>query len=782
MKRKKEYKTHPSAAKNPPKAEQLVNLDNWKTYGALAVILLISIIAYLPVFHNSLLAWDDNAYIRDNVLIHSFNLKEIFSHYVSGNWHPITVLTFALEYQFFGLNATGYHSVNLLLHLLNVLLVFYTVFLLSDKIIVALVASLLFGIHPLHVESVAWAAELKDLLYTFFFLASYIFYLKYLNDLQKKIQPINQSTHQHLSTSAHHPIFKSSNHQITTSSHLHFFTFSPFYILALLLFIFSLLSKAMAVSLPLVLILTDYFKGRKINRKTLLEKVPFFLLALILGVVAVIAQKSSGATNPTTLLSLPQRLVFASYGFVTYLVKLLFPINLSALYPYPQNEFDIPVQYYAYVLCFLGLAACVCYSRRFTKKIIFGMGFFTATVILVLQLLPVGLAIMADRYSYIPSIGIFYLAGEGFMYLWRSKKLKLPAIIVLSLFAVLFSVETYARCGVWKNDITLWTDVIDQYKTLEYVYYNRGIAFTNEKRNEEAVSDFTRAIELKPDYSGAYNNRGFIFMNQNRNEEAIYDFNKSIELKSDNAVAYFNRGILFVNERRMDEAVKNFYKAVELKPDYAEVYNSLGSFFVKQRKNDDAINNFNKAIELNSGYAEAYYNRGIVFVNEKRNAEAIKDFNKAIEVNPDYANAYNNRGILLVNEKRINEAIKDFNKAIELKPDYAEAYNNRGFVFVNVKRNDEAINDFNKAIELNPDYISAYNNKANLLFDVKRFEEAVSIYTKVIALKADYAMAYYKRGLAEYYSGKKDAACRDLKQAVSLGDQPAEDALAQICR
>ncbi len=790
MKRRKEYKHHSSETKNPPVAEKAFGPDRWKIFGALAVIVLISIIVYLPVFHNGFLAWDDDAYIKNNPLIYSINLKEIFSHNVMGNWHPVTMLALALEYHLFGLNASGYHAVNLLLHLLNVILVFYTVFLLSNKAAVALVASLLFGIHPLHVESVAWAAELKDLLYTFFFLAAYICYLKYLKELRIK------------------------NEELRIGN-------NKYYLLSLLLFAVSLLSKAMAASLPLVLILTDYFKGRKIDsrdaiNRVFIEKVPFFLLAIALGVVAVLAQKTDESAQLTTIFTFPQRLVFASFGFITYLYKLLLPLNLSAFYPYPVNNgVDIPIQYYAYLLSFLGLAAYLIYSRRFTKKIIFGIGFFTLTILFVLQLLPVGNAIMADRYSYIPSIGIFYLAGEGFIWLW-SKNIKLPALILLSVSSILFSVKTYARCGVWKNDMTLWNDVIGQDKTVAEAYYNRGILFMNEKRNEEAIKDFNKVVELKPGYANsyngrgviftnekrndeaikefnkaielnrgyadAYNNRGFLFMNENRNEEAVKDYNKAIELKPGYADAFYNRGSVFVGQRRIEEAIKDFNKAVELKPNYAEAYNIRGSVFVGQRRNEEAIIDFNKAIELKPDYAGAYYNRGIVFVNVKRNEEAFRDFTRAIELKPDYAIAYNNRGVIFVNEKRNEDAIRDFTRAIELNPGYVDAYNNRGFVFGSQKRNSEAIKDFDKAIELKPDFAGSYNNKANLLFEEKRFGEAVSNYTKVIDLNSGYAQAYFKRGLAEFYSGKKAAACTDLEQAVSLGYKPAEEALSQLCK
>jgi len=308
MKGQKNHRHYSSGIRNLPRTEVVTGDDRWKCFISLAIIIVISFIAYLPVLQNSLLSWDDHGYIRDNPLIYSGNLKDIFSGNVMGNYHPITILTLALEYQIFGLNPTGYHAFNLLLHLFNVVLVYYAILLLSDKTAVALIASLLFGIHPLHVESVAWAAELKALLYTFFFLASYIFYLKYLKDMQKK-----------------------------------------FYALALLLFLTSLLSKAMAASLPLVFILTDYFKGRKINVKLLVEKAPFFLLAIILGVVAIHAQQTSGATALTSF-TFPQRLLFASYAFTSYLFKLLLPLNLSSFYPYPLKSEGIPIDYYAYFI------------------------------------------------------------------------------------------------------------------------------------------------------------------------------------------------------------------------------------------------------------------------------------------------------------------------------------------------------------------------------------------------------------------------------------------------
>lgn len=568
MKLKKEIRKQKVAKPHPGIPSQKGNPNNWYFYAALGGIILVSFLVYLPVLHNEFV-WDDDYYIKNNPLIYALNLKEIFSQNLMGNYHPLTVLTLALEYQLFGLNETGYHLVNIFLHLLNVILVFYVLFRVSDNVHVALIASLLWGIHPMHVESVAWAAALKDLLYTFFFLSSYIFYLKYLKNRQTK-----------------------------------------FYIIALLLFLFSLLSKAMAASLPLVLLITDYLKGRKLDYKLLIEKIPFFLLAITFGVIAVLAQKSFEAIPDTPIYSITQRLIFASFGFITYLLKFIFPLNLSAVYPYPVNSgTEIPYQYYTYLLGVIGVIGYTIYSVRFTKKIMYGIGFFIATILLVLQLLPVGYAVMADRYSYIPSIGIFYLAGEGLI-LSLNSKFKRPAVILIIAFTVFFSFVTYNRCGIWKNNMTLWNDVISQYQTVDKAYNNRGVAFMNEKRDDEALNDFNKAIELKPYYAEAHFNRGNVYMNAKENDLALNDFNKAIELKPNYAKAFHNRGSLFMYQNKNEEALSDFNKAIELQPDYPIAYFNRGTVFFNEKRYKEAIINYSKAIELKADYAEAYYNKG----------------------------------------------------------------------------------------------------------------------------------------------------------------------------
>jgi tetratricopeptide (TPR) repeat protein len=703
-------------------------------YFFLFLILLISFIAYLPSLHNGF-AWDDDGYIQNDPLIYSLNLKDIFSTFKLGNYHPLTMLMLAIEYHFFGFQATGYHIVNLLIHLANTVLVFYFVSGLTpgpspkergENRQVALIAALLFGVHPIHVESVAWISELKDLLYAGFFLGSCICYRKYINNGRRK-----------------------------------------FYIYSLILFLCSLLSKGMATSLPLVLLLIDYLKGRNLNKTLWFEKIPFFALSIIFGIVAVLAQHSYGSIQDTTLFTFPQRIVFACYGFITYLLKLILPLNLTAYYSYPiKNGGQIPAWYYLYLLLFLALLFSIwrlVFSVGAKRKIklqtsnfkpqtlLFGLGFFFATIFLVLQLLPVGNTIMADRYAYIPSVGIFYLLALGLTPGPSAKERGVRALLRPSLlvaFVVFFSIKTYSRCSVWKNDLALWGDIVSQDQNIPIAWYNLGMTLKNDSTMaEDAVGDFTHAVQLQPSFFEAYNNRGILLMKSKRYDEAIADYNKSLSIKPDYAEAFFNRGQLMMDMNQREDAKRDFQKAIGLNHKNADAHNNLGIILAGENKFDEAITNYNKAIELKPDFTQAYYNRGNLFKKENRFDEALSDYTKAITLQPDLSEGYNNRGLLYMKLKKYDDAIKDFDKAIAIQPTYAESYFNRGITFTNERKLSEAIEDFNNAINYRPGW----------------------------------ADAYYNRAIVEYNTGQKEAACKDLQQAASLGFQSAAAAYQKFC-
>lgn len=607
------------------------------TWYWLTGILALTFIVYIPSFNNEFV-WDDLVYIQQNPLIYSINLSKIFSAYLAGNYHPLTVLVHAIEYSLFKFNTTGYHLVNVLLHVCNTALVFYFICRLSGNAVIGLITALLFGVHPLHVESVAWIAELKDVLYSFFFLFGLITYLRFTAEQKSK-----------------------------------------WYVLTIVLFLLSLLSKGMAVSFSLVLVLIDYYQGRWSLQKAWLEKIPFFALSLIFGIIAIQAQHSESAVHTDTI-GWAQRIVFAAYAYITYIQKLIFPVPISAYYPYPVGPQEgIPAMYYLYPVLLLGLIATSVWAFGKNKKLFFSIAFFTSTILLVLKLMPVGYALMADRYTYIPSIGIGYLAAEGLYTLFTKTSFgpgKLVSSALMGLVAIFFGYTTYTRCMDWKNELALWTDT----------------------------------IEKNPKVAIAYANRAAYYADHNQNQEAEVDLNKAIELNSEYEDAYFNRGVIYQNTGRAQEAMADYNKAIELNPGYTKAYINRGSLQRDAGQNDVALADFNKALELNPNLAIAYNNRGILYQNLKRNEEALAEYTRSLELDPTYVSALINRGNVYANVGNTNASLQDYNEAIRLDPQFGMAYNNRALLQIRLQDTAKACTDFEKAIQLG--YQPATNSKA----------------------------------------------------------------------
>src|ERR1019366_3997331 len=394
-------------------------------------ILLLTFIAFTPTLKNGFTNWDDNVYIGENTLIKSLsaeNIKKIFDidNQVALNYHPITILSFAIDYKLSKYNPKTYHATNLLFHLLNTALVFWFIFLLSgNKLQVAAMVALFFGIHPMHIESVAWISERKDVLYVFFFMSSLICYYKYIHAERKNKLPL--------------------------------------YMFTLILFLLSILSKAMAVVLPLILLLIDFYEGRKLDKYSIFEKVPFFIFALFFGVIASRIQSQGAAIANLDTFTWLQRFEFASYGMVNYIYNLFVPINLSCFYPYPDPKNNyLSFIFYISPFIVLGLSAFVLWSIRKNKILVFGFLFFCVTIALVLQFITVGKVIMADRYSYLSYIGLLFPIAMGYEWLQHQENkkyisLKKIAKLLIVLCVAICLVLTYQRIKVWKNSDILWT-------------------------------------------------------------------------------------------------------------------------------------------------------------------------------------------------------------------------------------------------------------------------------------------------------------------------------------
>ena len=459
--------------------------------GSIAILFVISMLAFAPMTKNSFIStWDDGIYVIQNKLLPDLSWRGVVNIFSYGdelqkqinNYHPITILSLALNYKFSGLSPTSYHITNMVFHSFNALLVFLFTFYLSRKrLLPAVISGLLFALHPMHVESVAWISERKDVLYTFFFLGGLIAYLKYLED--EKIWKLS---------------------------------------LAFMLFLFSCLSKAMAVPFPIILLLIDYLHRRNFSWKLVIEKIPFFILALVIGWMSVNLQALS-AINKFETFTFYQRIMHASFGFITYIQKFFLPTGLSAFYPYPAITTTglLPLSFR--VAPFICLTAVILLAWLATIKtgisriIVFGILFYFFTVALVLQFLSVGLAIMADRYTYIPYIGLSFIVGMIADYFIQKKSsvkfIGYGLSAAVGILCVVFFVQTNNRTRVWKNDIVLWTDVLQQYADgrMNFIYEKRAEQYLDKEQYETSLADYLTIINNNPNNTLALESIGRIY-------------------------------------------------------------------------------------------------------------------------------------------------------------------------------------------------------------------------------------------------------------------------------
>src|SRR3989339_477012 len=441
--------------------------NKWQKNILIFFILSVTLVSYIPSLKNDFTNWDDGVLVKDNRKIRDLsfeNIKNIFTSYNVGLYDPMFSLSLALEYKFFKLNPRVYHTTNLTLHLLNCLLVFWLMFLLTKNNFVSFFVSLLFGIHPLHVESVAWISERKDVLYSFFYLGSIISYLYYVKNKDKK-----------------------------------------YYVLGLFTFVLSLMSKTMAVTLPLVLLLIDYIKqsshpepqAKDLSiRKKIIEKLPFFVLSLIFGIITIFAQRSIKNIKEGQVLTFFDIVFNVCNELIFYITKLFLPLNLSAVYPFLERIGGMFSKIFSISpIIIIILVLAVYFSKKHTKKIIFGSLFFLLTLLPVLNIIPIGRVIPADRYTYIPFLGLFYILGEGIFYFYTQKTQNIIRVLILVLLIAvipILSYLTYQRCKVWKDSLTLMSDVIKKYPdTVTVSYNNRGNSYRDNKEYTRAIADYT---------------------------------------------------------------------------------------------------------------------------------------------------------------------------------------------------------------------------------------------------------------------------------------------------
>jgi len=604
---------HSSPSASPAGEKPEKKDSRWLVPGVCIFLAAIVWLVFGQTLHYEFFNLDDGLYVANNpVVLGGLSLKGIvwaFTHNVNVNWTPLTVISHMLDCQLYGLHAGGHHLTNLLLHAATAILLFLVLREMTGALWRSAFVAAVFAVHPLHVESVAWIAERRDVLSGLFFMLTLLFYAQYAE--QSKVQGPRSKV---------------------------------FYGLTLLFFALGLMCKPMVVTLPFVLFLLDYWPlkrftqsgGHLIPWRLIAEKLPLLALSGTACVATLFAQEEAFASLPLSV-----RIGNALVSYVAYLEQMIYPVGLAVYYPHPGNGLALWKIIAAFVLLLVISAGAVA-ARRKQPWFLIGWLWYLGMLVPVIGLIQVGLQARADRYTYLPQIGLYVLLTWAAVELcagWRHRRAVLGGCAAIILVALIFCARV--QTSYWRNSESLWT----------------------------------HTLACTPDNYIAHNNLGTDFFQKGSVDEAITHYQKALQIRPDSAEAHINLGSALLQKGSVDEAIAHYQKALQIRPDSAEAHNNLGSALLQKGSVDKAIAHYQKALQINPDYAEAHNNLGNALFQKGNLNEAITHYQKALQIKPDYAEAHINLGNALLQKGSVAEAITHYQKALQIKPDSPDVLN-----------------------------------------------------------------------------------------------------------
>ncbi len=663
-----------------------------KRYHVILICLLLALstlTVYWQVRDHGFINLDDDVYIFNNSTVSKGltyeGVKCAFSSCAITEgislWHPLTWVSLMTDYQLYGLKPGGYHITNLLLHVANTILLFLVLNRMTHAVWRSAFVAALFALHPLHVESVAWITERKDVLSAFFFFATILAYAHYIKKTTKLT-----------------------------------------YFIIIVLFALGLMAKSMLVTLPFVLLLLDYWpldrfspaltekasqpvhdsvqenknhkkhahrkkpvtvsnaamghsspgRGKPSITALVLEKVPLFFLTVIFSLITYYYhQKTDAITYSTPLIT---RLGNAITSYATYILKTFWPAKLAVFYPYPDQ---LPWWLIIVSLTTLGIVTYIAILLRSRMPyLIVGWLWYLGTLVPVIGIIQVGNQAMADRYTYIPLIGLFIMITWGVYDLAKNRdktKILMPlsATLVITAIAVL----SWIQIGHWKNSLTLFRHSINVTKDNYIIINNIGVTLIENGKKDEGETYLKESLKIKPDYPQSNYGLGYVLMQKGNIIEAEKYLREALRTKPDYAYAHAKLGALLSSKGKDEEAEKHLREALRIKPDFPEAQNSLGIALKNQGKLQESVNLYKEAIRANQGNPAAYFNQGNALVSQGRLDEGIASFREALRIKPDYTKAMVHLGSALLLQGKSEEAIIHFKRALSLDPNDSNARN-----------------------------------------------------------------------------------------------------------
>jgi protein O-mannosyl-transferase len=742
-------------------------------------LIITTLAVYWQVNEFEFVGLDDALYVADNPHIKEGlsyqNIKWAFTDAteITNYWAPLTWISIIIDYKLYEMNAGGYHRTNLIFHILNSILILLVFNKMTGKRWHSAFIAVMFAIHPLHVESVAWMTERKDVLSTFFWMLTMWFYASYV---------ILPGTGR--------------------------------YLLVIIFFFLGIMAKPMLVTLPFALLLLDFWPLSRLEpslsvsalKKTfllLLEKVPLFIIIFIASLSAFFFQEKGGVLPSLELIPFYLRIENILVSYTGYLLKTIWPFGLSAIYPYPNN-----IPNWQVIISFTILSSISLISIRTIKKapwFTFGWFWYLGILVPVIGIVVIGPHAMADRYTYIPLIGIFIIISWGIPELITQLKFRTAYLgISVCLLSLILLLITWIQVGYWRTSYTLFKHALEvteknplahdgmanafakrgqveesikhykksilQYPYSAEVHSNLGVALFKQGKIKEAIKHYNTAIQLKPDFITAWNNLGNALKKIGQFEEATACFTKLIKLEPNSAVINYNYGSLLLEKNQLKEAEIYFKKAIQLDPSFtADANNNLGKIYMRMNEIEKAVLSFLQALQDNPDQAKTHYYLGDAYSKAGKLDEAMKHFSEAVTIEPDFINARVAFKQVSDLNKQFNELVKTMEKEIKGDPKNPNLFFQLGKLYEQTKNFDQAIIAYQNSIEIQPDFIPALNKMGILYATQNNYKYAIDTFKKIVSIKPEMNSTYYN--IACLYSKQNDTkeAIDWLTQAIEKG-------------
>ena len=754
--------------------------DRWLVPGVCIFLAAVIWVVFGRTLGYNFVNYDDERYVYENSVVQKGLTGEgfrwAFTHVCSANWHPLTWLSHMLDCQLYGLNAGGHHLTSVLLHTATAILLFLVLRRMTGFLWRSAFVAAVFAIHPLRVESVAWVAERKDVLSGLFFMLTLWAYARYVQR-QARVE----------------------------AKMARLWTLD--YGLVVLLFALGLMCKPMLVTLPFVLLLLDCWPlgrvagggwrvtGEKKEKPStlncnpnvfgapflgatkqsedgstlLLEKLPLLGLAVASCVVTIFAQHE--ALQSFENMSLPLLMGNALISCVAYLGQMFWPSGLAVLYPFTAGSVGVSKVVLSLVLL-AGISGGVFVLRR---RAYFLTGWLWYLIMLapVIGIVQVGPQARADRYTYLPQIGLYLLltwAAADLCAGWRHRRVVLGVTATAILTALIVCAR--AQTAYWQNSESLWTHTLACTSDNLIAHNNLGVVLLQKGDVDGAVVHFQQALQIKPDSVQVHNNLGLALKKQGHIEEAMEQYDKSIQINPNNSEAQYNLGLALADKGRFEEAIEKYRQAIQISPNYSEALSSLGAALVAKGRFEEAIECFRQAIQVNPNFSDALFNLGVALAAQGRFEEAIKNYRQAIQINPKFSDALSNLGVALAAQGRFDEAIENYRQAIQINPKNSDALYNLGLALAVKGRFDEAIENYRQAIQANANRPETFFQLGMALGQLGRTREAAIQYREALKLNPNLAGAL--NNLAWVLAASPDDELRNGAEAVRLAERACE--------